>query len=224
LPVSIGVFVPDDADTRIKDVTVVSTGPQFNAGIRARYSSPTIEDTTISVQGGLNGYGISAFGNSAAPIVERAKISVTGSTTGQGLFSGASGDLTHLRDLQVTVSGGNNGYGIKVADFPSAVALTNSKIVVQGASSQSVGIDSGSTGAVKVEQSQIQASGSGNSFGLIGVATINHSEITAATNTVLGFGGSFIGATQLNGGPVSSATCAGVYDENYVFTAGPACP
>jgi hypothetical protein len=228
LPVSIGVFVPDGADTRIKNVTIVSTGPQLNAGIRARYSSPTIEDVTISIQGGANGYGITAFGDLAAPVIERAKISVTGSTNGHGLFSGSSGKLTNLRDLQVTVSGGSNGYGIRFGDGTQDLTLTNSKIVVQGSTSQSKGVELGTygTAGAKVEQSQIRASGSGVSYGLTGGSTvsINHSEITAATNTVLGSGGTFIGATQLSGGPASSATCAGVYDESYVFTAGPACP
>ena len=230
MPVSIGVIVPDGADTRIKDVTIVSTGPQLNTGIRLRYSSPAIENVTISIQGGANGYGISTFGDSAAPTIERAKINVTGSTNGHGLFTGASANLASLRDLQVTVTGGSYGYGIKMQDIPQGnLALTNSKIIVQGSASQSIGIDMGGSGSggAKVEQSQIRASSSGNSYGLFGglVVTINHSEITAATNTVTFFSSALIGATQLSGGPVSGAAiCAGVYDEGYAFTAGPTCP
>ena len=61
---------------------------------------------------------------------------------------------------------------------------------------------------------------SNNSFSLV---TIDHSELVGQTATVIG-GSVSIGATRLSGGPVSaSATCAGVYDENYTFYAS-TCP
>jgi hypothetical protein len=59
---------------------------------------------------------------------------------------------------------------------------------------------------------------------LAGTLIVNNSELTGATNTVVGFAAARIGASWLNGGPAAFGTCAGVYDENYVFTAGPACP
>ena len=104
----------------------------------------------------------------------------------------------------------------------------NSKISVRGTTSYSWGILCGYCGAsqMKIASSQISASSSGASFGAFGDSgslVVNNSELTGATNTVYGFATVRIGASWLNGGP-AFGTCAGVYDENYVFTAGPVCP
>jgi hypothetical protein len=58
--------------------------------------------------------------------------------------------------------------------------------------------------------------------------TIDGSQITASTNTIVNYGGAtYVGASKLEGGSVIIGTgtviCAGVYDENYVFHAN-TCP
>jgi hypothetical protein len=80
---------------------------------------------------------------------------------------------------------------------------------------------------LKVERSAIHATAmSGIGIEAIpSTATIDHSEITGAASSVEA-GTSLIGATRLNGGPVSvllAATCAGVYDESFTFYAS-TCP
>ncbi|MCJ7668513.1 MAG: hypothetical protein MUP04_09610, partial [Anaerolineae bacterium] len=52
--------------------------------------------------------------------------------------------------------------------------------------------------------------------------TVDHSRIVGSANTIFnesGFFTTFVGASQLAGGPVEGEgmTCAGVYDENYAF-------
>lgn len=59
---------------------------------------------------------------------------------------------------------------------------------------------------------------------------VNNSQIEGSTRTVYGESGFRIriGGSQMSGGPAlsvgGSLVCAGVYDENYVFSTGPGCP
>ncbi|HEX7181944.1 MAG TPA: hypothetical protein VF756_08890 [Thermoanaerobaculia bacterium] len=229
LPFSIGIIVMNGADTRIKDVTIVSSGPITNWGVRALQAKPTIEDVTIDVQGGDTSYGVSSVAEGADPIIERTKIRVTNATNGHGIFAIDFANLSSLRDLQINISGGSTGYGIRVLSSSGfgTTKLTNSAISVQ--STNSYGVDYSAVAQLRIEQSQVRANGSG-SYGLwgsgsFGTAIVNHSEITGATSTVSGFITALIGASQLSGGAASAGTtCAGVYDESYTFFAGPACP
>ena len=230
LPLSIGIIVKDGADTRIKDVTIVSSGPSTNWGVRVLQTKPTIEDVTIDVQGGGESYGVSSVAEGADPIIERTKIRVTNATNGHGIIAIDFANLSSLRDLQINISGGSTGYGIRVASSSGfgITNVTNSAISVQSTTATSYGVVYLAGTQLRVEQSQVRASGSGNSYGLwgsAGTANVNHSEITGATSTVSGFFPTLIGASQLNGGAASaSTTCAGVYDESYTFFAGPSCP
>jgi len=78
---------------------------------------------------------------------------------------------------------------------------------------------------VEVEQSQVRAAGSG-SYGIysLGTARADHSLIEGVGSTVTASTAT-LGATRLGGGAVSatSATCAGVYDESYIYYAS-TCP
>jgi hypothetical protein len=59
---------------------------------------------------------------------------------------------------------------------------------------------------------------------------VNNSQVTGNTNTIYNDTEftTRVGVSQLDGGPVfingGTVTCAGVYDENYAFTAGSLCP
>lgn len=214
------------ADTRIKDVTIVSSGPNTNWGVRALQAKPTIEDVTLDAQDGGDSYGVSSVAEGADPIIERTKIRVTNATNGHGIFAIDFANLSSLRDLQINISGGSTGYGIRVLSSSGfgITKLTNAAISVQ--STNSYGVFFSAAAQLRIEQSQVLASG--NSYGLwgsAGTAIVNHSEITGATSTVFGFPTALIGASQLSGGAASAGTtCAGVFDESYTFFAGPAYP
>lgn len=226
---SISIVMTDGADTKITGVTLVSGGASGNWGLRSIGARPSLKDVTIEVQGGTNSYGIVSRGESALPEIEQTKISVTGAQNGAGIAGASSSRLEKLRDLQINVSASSSAYGIQIIEGQDAsVRLAFSTVDVQAPVSYGVVYYFTASGPLKVEQSQVRANGA-TSFGLYGLghtAMIDHSQITGATNTVYGFFVALIGATRLDGGPVSvgSATCAGVYDESFTFIAGPACP
>lgn len=221
---AVAVYVPEGADTRIRNVTIAASGNAGVWGIRAAGGSPWIEEVTIRPQGGTSVYGIVGLGTSL-PTVKRTVIEVTGgSTAGHGMFFATLGS-PDLRDVQITVTGSGTSYGIRILE-PGGIGglrLTNSTITAED-----FGIDSGSTGLIYIENSQVRATDTSSSYGVsanVTTVTVDHSEISGATSTVSAFN-VFVGATRLHGGAVAAATsvCAGVYDESFTFFAGPACP
>jgi hypothetical protein len=90
----------------------------------------------------------------------------------------------------------------------------------------------------RVRESVISASGPAG-YGVWGqfpddttsLVTIDNSEVKGATGTVKAEDGYKVnvGASKLDGGAISvgagsEVMCAGVHDENYVFSADPTCP
>jgi len=86
-----------------------------------------------------------------------------------------------------------------------------------------------------INNSVLRASGGSNNYGLYNSASggaytvlVNNSQITGSTNAIRNDAEftTRIGASQLFGGAVTgggTVTCAGVYDENYAFSAS-TCP
>ncbi len=57
-------------------------------------------------------------------------------------------------------------------------------------------------------------------YNIASSSKINYSTITGSTTTIFNIAGgtALVGASKLSGGPATSGTtCAGVFDENYVF-------
>ncbi len=127
-----------------------------------------------------------------------------GAGSGNYGVSNRSSSSPSMNNVTATASGASINEGVfNVASSPKIVT---SNISASGGS-YNVGVDSGNSGTV----------------------TINNSKITASTNTISNGAGVItrVGASQLSGGIVynfGTLTCAGVYDENYAFFAGPACP
>jgi hypothetical protein len=97
------------------------------------------------------------------------------------------------------------------------------------------GVEIGNTSAdAKAVLSQVTATASGSpSYGVFnsGRTEIHNSRIAGGTATLNNnLGTMLVGASQLSGppsaigGPNTTLTCAGVYDEDYAFSAGPNCP
>jgi len=218
------------ADTSVRDVILLSgSASQINWGIRhPGDSSAKLAGVTITVSGGTTAYGFSSPDFvSLSPIIENTVIDVSGASVSNGIFSGVNEQLDMVRNVRIKVSAGQTAHGINLASF-SGLRLTNSTITVEAPTS--FGIRSDSPSPLRIEQSQVSASGTGNSYGIYAtsggnIMTIDHAEVTGATNTVFA-STARIGATRLDGGPVNASvsTCAGVYDESFTFFAGPACP
>lgn len=230
---AIAILVIEGADTRITNVTAVASGGASNWAIRNRNATVVIEGATLRAEGGAVAYGVSSKGPGSAATIKRSVIEVSNATTqANGLSANQGGTYKEIRDVQARVSASNGSvYGIWLGENPASsdLRVTESTIIVEGGTTRSgVHFDGTSSPRLLIEQSRIRALETGG-YGIHSVGggdvLIDHSEIAGETSTVEAFD-VFIGATRLHGGPVSAvtATCAGVYDEAFVFTAGPTCP
>lgn len=223
---TIGILLPNGANTSIRNVTITASGSNSNWGLRnLSNTSSKIEDVSITTTGGTTGYGIGNKFQNTAPIIKRTVINVTGGSSTRYGISAVYGSLPEIRDVQVDVSGGFGNYGVYLEQSPSsytAARITGSTIQAADTGVYFAGDQ------LNIEQSQIRAADAsgigvdgGNGFGTL---IVDHSEITGAEATVTGIIVR-IGASRLNGGPVvgGSATCAGVYDESFIFYAS-TCP
>jgi len=200
-----------------------------------RQIQPLLVNSRIVVSGGLTAYGlynvasISTAGGSEhqtvtlTTTVQSSEVEVTGSATNHGLYNATSvntggaamynvvGTWLDMRDSQASVSGNGVNYG---------VYSTHSENIVGGPVGNVFG-----TWTI-LQNATVSVAGSASNFGLYhaGVVAgddhVQHSQIIASTATITGAGGAArVGASQLSGGPAGgiALTCAGVYDENYVF-------
>ena len=228
-PFVIPLFNSSSSPT-VRDVAIVSSGGTNHWGIRNLNASPTVEDVTISVTATGNAtYGIS--NNSvSSPKIRRTEINVTNSASGEtaGIFWDGFGVTVGLRELRIDVSGTSVAYGVRQSGTSGGIVLTIEASTIDARTASTTNGVSVSSGSVFASQSKIRGLGPGGtgiqSSGGGTSATIDHSEIAGDVATVSVFAAQ-IGATLLDGGPVStgSETCAGVYDENYTFFAS-TCP
>lgn len=221
---TIGILLPDGANTSVKDVTINASEaaalPNTVWGLRVySITSSKIEDVTINTIARSFGYGIGTKGQGTAPVIKRAVITVTGSGILHYGISAVYAELPEIRDTQVDVSGGNTSYGLYYSDAAPNTRITNSSIRAVDYGIYGPGVD------VTVEHSQVRAT---DSLG-IGIEASNvivdNSIIEGDQHTVFAASAT-LGASRLNGGSVvgySTQTCAGVYDESFIFYAS-TCP
>jgi hypothetical protein len=143
---------------------------------------------TISVSGGTHSYGV--HNTLSSPTMTGMTVAASGSTNNFGVYLVESSP--NMTNLTITASGGNLNYAVSGGGSP---IMNNVTASASGGDSVGVKFYEGTT-------------------------RIDNSIITGGTNTILASGGPAVkvGASRLAGVPVSgSVTCAGVYDENYVF-------
>jgi hypothetical protein len=195
-------------------------------------TSPRLTQVTANAGGGLGGaIGISNI-NGASPTMTHVTISASdGCPSGSG--TGVRNIASSPTMTNVTATGtGPAGTGISNSSSSSPV-MTN--VTATGAGYFfAVGM-SNNASSPTIRGSTIVGTGGGNSYGITNSAgsgahtvTISNSQVTGATNTIQNnaFFTTRIGASQLGGGPVTGGgtiTCAGVYDEAFVFFAS-TCP
>lgn len=215
-------------NTNVRDLTITASGPSTCSlwGIRLVSMTGEINDVTVNLSGGGVAQGITSKSFST-PKIHGAHITVTApSSWGYGFLATGAGAFPEIEDARVEVNGGTLAYGLSqdTSAF-TAAEIRGSTFIVSAPSGSATGVFfQGSN--LRISRSTLRASG-GTSVGINGTGggniLVDNSEIAGATATVSG-GAVSIGGSKLDGGAASGATCAGVWDENYTFFAGPTCP
>lgn len=221
---SIGIVL-ESAGTRVRDVTVVSSGATTNWGVRVVNGAvgglnPILDRITVEVQGGSTAYGVVIRGEQVNVTIKDSKITVSSTADANGVYT-VAGFPKELTRLQVNVSGTSKATGVYVEpqSLPGTLRLSDSTVTASAGSVANYGVFMAFANAQLV-RSTLTGSGGGSSYGIFensfGVVTVDHCEVTGATRAVSSPNAQ-IGATRLSGGPTTAAACAGVYDESYTF-------
>lgn len=154
-----------------------------------------------------------------------------GNIYGVGIFN-ASTNYFYLFKSLVTISGAAYHYAVYNSNVNNC-AFTNSALIATGDQGDlSYGIYN-TNASVTVQYSQVNATG-GSSYGIYNLSAsggytviVRDAQIVGSTATLRNDTAYTlrVAVSQLSGGAVSGSgiTCAGVYDENYVFSAS-TCP
>ena len=210
-------------------------------------SSPLLTDVLIEVVGTANlAGGIVNYGGT--PCYQGVRIVVSGATQNIGIFNADGSDPIVIRDADVSVSGGSDATGIFNMGWSSSVEIIRSQIRVGGGIVNNHGVlneDSGATildSTIEVTSSAVAAGsaivrGGSSNFGIKNLLAdsagpfavrVDNSVIASEGPTVsngVGFD-TRIGGTRMEGSTPSNGgtlVCAGVWDEDYAFSAA-SCP
>ena len=228
---ALGIYVPPGANTLIHDLTVqAQNGEQSsNALVYIEGASPVIYDVTLAAANNGPTHGILIVSDSA-PSITRASILLTGSaTTTCGIcLTGSEGSwLSDIR-IDIQMAGGGSPTGVNLVGASTALTIYNTDIAISGGNI-ATGVYAG-TSDLNLVSVNVLVSGANTNYGIRGLSTgpaqtirVDDCVIEATTNTYFGDMEYtvLIGGSKLLGGPVNknggTETCAGVYDEAYVF-------
>jgi hypothetical protein len=217
------------ASPRLSNVTATASGgSDINQGVANSGSSPTMTHVTATASGGNAAFGVANSGSSSPTMTD---VTAKGSGAPYNVGVNNAGSSPTMTDVTATASGGANARGIE--NSTSSPNMTNVTATASGGSTENTGVDNYLHSSPTIRESVISASGT-TSLGVWGnfpddttsVVTIENSEVKGATGTVKAEGGYKVnvGASKLDGGAVSAVgtgsavKCAGVHDENYVFS------
>jgi hypothetical protein len=216
-----------DVEGSGEGVTTITSSNSSGTVIGAANSE--LRSLTVKHTGGLNGAtAIMNFAN------DFRVTHVTAAASGESPINVGVNILGTAMLSQVTAtasgaSGRNTGVEIRGTATLDQVTATGSGGSVDG----SRGVEISAVDATAV-LSQVTATASGGpfSYGVLngGSTQIHNSRIAGDTATLGNNAGSMrVGASHLSGPPSTKSsgttlTCAGVYDEDYAFSAGPDCP
>jgi len=197
-----GVDNRTDSSPRMTNVSISVHGGS-SCGVYNHTSAPRMIDMVIGASAISTACGVINY--SSSPTMVNVVVTA-GGTVGIGVDNEASSPT--MSQMVVRVAGGLYAYG--VYNHPSSATLTNVTITSSS--------DYGDTYGVYNEAD-------GGSY----TVRINNSQITGLNNTIVNDAEftTRVGGSQLAGGAVvtggGTVTCAGVYDEDYVFSAS-TCP
>jgi hypothetical protein len=172
--------------------------------------SPTLTDVSLTAWGDDDDVSYGVYCSQCKLTMDDVRISISGDDTSinvgvqtkHSMVTHGPSSWVTMTDAIITVSGGAETYGVN--NSYSYSAIRNSAISAGDAITASYGIyNSGSSTPYTV--------------------TVNHSQVAGETNAISNNGTGYttlVGASHLLGGPVAGSgteTCAGVYDEDYVF-------
>jgi hypothetical protein len=220
---SVGIY-NSSVSPKITNITVIVSGATVNSfGVNNSSSSPAMTNVTVTASGGGTGnYGIYNYPNSS-PVITNASVTASGSAGSNFGITNHTSSTAVITNTTVTVSGGTNNYGIFCGTSSPAI-ISNVSVIGSGG---------GTSMALRIVDSSpvithIYASSSGGTTANYGVHTggggtvyIHHSVIVGNTNTIYNASSTAVrvGASQLNGGPVSpgagSITCVGAYNGSF---------
>lgn len=221
--VAIALF--NEYATTFRDLDISVSGGTSCWGLRSLASTPTIKDLAISVNCSFYSAGIAAR-SSSRPVIEDTQIRSqgSGSETGNvGVFLDPGSMPYRFRGVRITVGDSNApGTGILLANSGTGgwFEIVDTSINTKGGR----GIHSEVYLSLKIRHSNIVGCRIG--INVPGSWLFVHSSLVDGSEaTILSSGAIYVGASQLDGGPLygSTQTCAGVYDENFTFFANQ-CP
>jgi Pectinesterase len=189
-------------------------------------SSPTMTNMTVSAAYGNYVFGVYNRSDSS-PSMNNMVVSATyGVYDNYGIEN--YGSAPNMTNMTVTASnGGSNSIAIGVFNNHLSSPVLSNVIASASQGSSAAGVTN--MGNSSVTMTNVTATGSGgqDNYGFsswfnweYAINKIDHSTLTGSTSPVSDNGPSTtkVGESKLSGGPASSTvTCAGVYDENYVF-------
>jgi len=214
------------SNAELRFLTAENTGGNtYAVAISNSDVSPSLLHVSATASGATWG-NISVYNSRSSCAMANMTVSALGSSQDNtGVANSTSSPI--MTDITVNASGGalNNG----LEDFEASPLMTNVTVNASGG-----GVNNGvynHTSSATIRNSSISASGGQSNYGVYNFAErgsytvlIDNSTIAGSTNTISEgyFYTTRVGATKLDGGPVGGTgggtlTCAGVYDENYVF-------
>ena len=208
-----GLYIPSAAVVSVSDVLISCTSGSYTSGVNGIYSggAVTVRDSEIYVNGSMASLGLWVFGGSFTADHLTIDLNLTGAskTVVGANVSGTTRISDSYIDAYATASG-DAARGMTIFGANSSITIVNTSIIGYATLGNENGIyqDASEGGIVVVIRgSEIRATGG--------------SPIFADTITF------YVADTQLAGTAVSpglgTITCAGVYDENYTFSAS-TCP
>jgi hypothetical protein len=190
----------------LTDVRATATAAGATVGVYNDSSTPVMTNVDAVAGQGTTCYGIYNTGT-ALPVISGGSVFAACTGTNYGVHNNTGGSAL-ISHATISVLGGSVGYGV-FHDNAASAGMNGLRISVFSGS-ESYGVFNQATSGVRV-------------------VDIGNSIITATTATVRN-DDEFVtrlGASQLAGGAVQGGgtiKCAGVYDEQFDFFAGPACP
>lgn len=195
------------ASPHLTHVTATASGgTAYNYGVSNSSSSPTMTDVSVTASGGSGDTGV-WNSSSSLTMTNVTILALNGSSGNVGVANRSSSTVT-MMNVTVNAFGGTGASGID--NSSSSATIHNSLISASGGTTSNFGVsNTASTGVYTVTVDNSQIVGSGRTI-------YNDSHFTTR-----------VGASKLDGGTVfvngGTITCAGVYDESYVFYAS-TCP
>ena len=229
-------------NVELRTLTVENTGgDEFAIAIYNGSVSPRLTHVTAKASGGVGNYGV--YNDTSSPTMKGVTATASGGAVAinHGVYNYGAlyGSSPTMTDITATASGGTDSTNYGVRNYGSSPTMTGVTATASGeAGSANTGMHNYSS-SVTIQNSTLGGAGGSVSRGLANSAgegffftvKINNCQVTGSSQTIYNdpHFTTRVGASQLDGGATynpagGTLTCAGVYDETYNFSAGPACP